>query len=164
MRRIIIVLLMTLSLMACSEPPQAINAFVKGSFAQIANTYANTPHMIVFWSQDCAYCMKEFTFFENALSQSKTVKLITVATDPFLSAEVISKLHQDNNLHDVEQWVFSESVKEKLYYDVSKSWRGELPFMVLVDKNKVITKHLGMIKEVALLEWITQQQAESQPL
>jgi len=160
-RDIIILLLMTLGLTSCNEPPQAINAFVKGSFAQIENTYENTPHMIVFWSQDCAYCLKEFTFFDNALSQSKTVKLITVATDPFLSADVISKLHQDNNLHNVEQWVFSESVKEKLYFDVSKSWRGELPFMVLVDKDKVITNHLGIIKEVDLIEWIKQQEAKS---
>jgi len=160
MRRITILLMMTLNLMACSESPQAINAFVKGSFTQIGNTYANTPHMIVFWSQDCVYCMKEFTFFENVLSQSKTVKLITVATDPFLSADVISKLHQDNNLNNVEQWVFSESVKEKLYFDVSKSWRGELPFIVFVDKDKVITKHLGMMKEVDLVEWIKQQEAK----
>lgn len=156
MRHIIILVLVTLNLMACEEP-QAINAFVKGSFDQIQTTYSNTPHMIVFWSQDCPYCMKEFTFFEQVLAQNKKVKLITVATDPFLSAEVISKLHQDNNLHDVEQWVFSESVKEKLYFDVSKNWRGELPFIVFVDKDKLITKHLGLLKEQDLLEWVKQQ-------
>jgi thiol-disulfide isomerase/thioredoxin len=154
--RQIILLLMTVNLIACSEPPP-VNAFVKGSFSEIQNTYTNRPHMIVFWSQDCAYCMKEFTFFDNALSHSNKVKLITVATDPFLSADVIRKLHQDNNLHDVEQWVFSESVREKLYFDVSKNWRGELPFIVFVNKDKVMTKHLGILKEVELIEWIKQQ-------
>jgi len=154
--RRVILLLMTVNLIACSDPVP-VNAFVKGSFSEIQNTYINRPHMIVFWSQDCAYCMKEFTFFENALSHNNKVKLITVATDPFLSADVINKLHQDNNLHDVEQWVFSESVKEKLYFDVSKNWRGELPFIVFVNKDKVMTKHLGILKEVDLIEWIKQQ-------
>ncbi len=156
LRRIIVLLLMALNLMACSET-QPINAFVKGSFTEIQNRYTDTPHMIVFWSQDCAYCMKEFTFFDNALSHSNKVKLITVATDPFLSADVIRKLHHDNNLYDVEQWVFSESVKEKLYFDVSKNWRGELPFIVFVNKDKVMTKHLGILKEIELVEWIKQQ-------
>jgi len=113
--------------------------------------------MIVFWAQDCAYCMKEFTFFDEVLSQTNTVKLITVATDSFLSADIINKLHHDNNLHDVERWVFSDPVKEKLFFDVSKSWRGELPFIVLVNKDKVVTKHLGMLTEAELLNWVKQQ-------
>ncbi len=149
-------LLITSNLIACNKS-DPINAFVKGSLAQIENSYQNTPHMIVFWAQDCAYCMKEFTFFDNVLSQTNTVKLITVATDPFLSADIINKLHQDNNLDNIEKWVFSDSIKEKLFFDVSKNWRGELPFIILVDKDKVMFRHLGMLTEVELLKWIKQQ-------
>lgn len=151
-----ILLFLALNLIACSEP-QPINAFVKGSFAQIQQSYINSPHMIVFWGQNCAYCMKEFTFFENALSHTNTVKLITVATDPFLSTDIINQLHQDSNLDQVEQWVFSESVKEKLYFDVSKNWRGELPFIIFVNKDRRVTQHLGMLKEIELVQWIKQQ-------
>jgi thiol-disulfide isomerase/thioredoxin len=156
MRRTILLVLMTLFLVSCSKP-EPINAFVKGSFAQIEKNYQNTPHMIVFWAEDCAYCAKEFSFFNNVLSQTKTVKMITVATDPFLSADTINKLHNDNNLEGVEKWVFSDAAKEKLFFDVSKTWRGELPFIVLVNKDKVVSKHLGMLTEAELLNWVKQQ-------
>jgi len=154
MKRLFLLLLFGFSLVSCSEP-QPINAFVKGSFEQIQQTHQDKPHLVIFWSQDCAYCMKEFTFLAEALAQAGTVKLITVATDPFLSADIIHQLHQTNNLMDAEAWVFSEAVIEKLYFDVDKSWRGELPLMYLVNGNRV-TKHMGIMTQAKLVTWIKQ--------
>lgn len=154
--RVVAAILLTITLSSCSES-QPVKAFVKGSFAQIQEAYKNTPHMIVFWSQDCAYCMKELALFQNARPRGSKVKLITVSTEPFLSAKIIRKLHQDNNLHDAEAWVFSESVREKLYFDVDKSWRGELPLTFFVGKDKNMVKQMGILTETELINWLQLQ-------
>ncbi len=155
MKRLSILILVVFSLISCSEP-QPTNAFVKGSFGQIQQTYQDKPHLIVFWSQDCAYCMKEFTFLAEVMAQSGNIKLITVATDPFLSSDSIQMLHQTNNLMDAERWVFSDPISEKLYFDVDKSWRGELPLMFLVNDKNEVTKHMGIMTQAKFVTWIKQ--------
>jgi hypothetical protein len=100
--------------------------------------------------------MKEFTFLSDVLAQFEGMKLITISTDPFLSSDFIQNLHQTNNLMNAETWVFSDRVREKLYFDVDKKWRGELPFMLLVNDKNQVTKHLGIMTQEKLVTWIKQ--------
>lgn len=154
MKRTFIILLLSFILSGCSDS-QPVHAFVKGSFAQIQQTYKNKPHLLVFWSQDCAYCMKEFTFLADVLAATD-IKLITISTDSFLESGIIRDLHQTNNLVDAELWVFSDPVAEKLYFDVDKNWRGELPLMFLVNANNIMTKHMGILSQNQLVDWLAQ--------
>lgn len=147
---------MLILLCSCSQQ-QPVHDFVKGSFASLQQRYHDRPHLIVFWSQDCVYCLKELTLFAKALSATQQVKLITVATDPFLAKSVIRKLHHENHLDNAEPWVFANKVPERLYFDVDKNWRGELPLVILVDKHNKVSKHLGAMTETELLTWVKQQ-------
>ncbi len=132
-----------------------VQPFVKGSFTAIQQQYQYTPHLIVFWGQDCAYCMKELEMMGQVLKQYPELNLITVATDPFLDEQFIQKKMTGFGLSAVEKWVFASDYPETLYFDVDKRWRGELPLTFLIDQDNRKIKKSGMLKHEQLKQWLT---------
>lgn len=156
-------LLLTLFTVYCLNvaPTQAAETsfkpFVKGSFAQIQQENKDQPYIIAFWSVTCAYCMKELAMFGRLMEQYPDVKLITITTDPFLEDESVQKLLTTKNLEGTETWVFADNFAERLYYDINPRWRGELPLTYFFDKNNVMLKHMGIVKEGELVDWLNEQ-------
>ncbi|PHS69520.1 MAG: hypothetical protein COB23_06090 [Methylophaga sp.] len=139
---------------ACTEQQQ-VNNFVKGSFENIQKHYQGKAYLIMFWSEDCAYCMKELEQFGQTLQQHPEINLITVATDPFLDKDTIRSTLASFNLQQMEAWVFAMPHAETLYFDVDKRWRGELPLTFLFDEHHKKTKITGLITEEVFLAWLT---------
>jgi len=133
------------------------NAFVKGSFAQIQQQHKDTPYIIVFWSETCAFCMKELAVFGRLIPQYPHIKLITISTDPFLEDETVQHILSSKNLENTETWVFADNFAERLYFDINPRWRGELPLTYFFDKKNTMLKHMGIVKEAELLEWFAEQ-------
>jgi len=131
--------------------------FIKGSFEQIQQENKDRPYIIAFWSVTCAYCMKELALFGELMEQYPQVKLITITTDAFLEDETVAQLMATKNLSGTEIWVFADNYVERLYFDINPRWRGELPLTYFFDKNNVMLKHMGVVKEHELLEWLNGQ-------
>lgn len=134
-----------------------IKPFVKGSFKQIQQNHNERPYIITFWSETCAYCMKELALFGQLLKKYPQVDVVSITTDPFLNEETVKHILSSKNLKNVEKWVFADNYAERLYFDVDEKWRGELPFTLFFDKNKKIIKHMGVVKEKELVDWLAEQ-------
>lgn len=134
-----------------------IKPFVKGSFKQIQQAHKERPYIVTFWSETCAYCMKELKLFGQLLKNYPQVDVISITTDPFLDEETVKQILSSKNLQNVETWVFADNYAERLYFDVDNRWRGELPFTLFFDKNKKMIKHMGVIKEKELVDWLVKQ-------
>ncbi len=90
MKRFLLLVVVTLFVSACQEEEQqTVNNFIKGSFAEIQQHYQGSPYLVIFWSQDCTFCMKELEQFGQTLKQHPDMKLVSVATDPFLDKDII---------------------------------------------------------------------------
>lgn len=148
-----LVFLSLLMLTACT-PEQEVNAFVKGSFADIQQQRQGARYLIMFWSEDCVYCTKEFPLFSKMLEQYPDVTLITIATDPFLDKKIIQKTLASYDLQTVDAWVFADASREKLYFDIDPRWRGELPLTYFFDEQNVMTKKVGLLKQEDLTKWL----------
>ncbi len=131
--------------------------FVKGSFAEIKNLHQGKPFVVVFWSESCSYCMIELAMFAKYQQQYSDVALITVATDAFLEDEVVRNVLNQSQLELKQAWVFAEQFPEAIYVDVNKRWRGELPVTHFFDRNHQETRHMGIINEDELVEWLSAQ-------
>ena len=131
----------------------AVKPFVKGSFSDIQTKYEGQPYLIVFWGQDCAYCMKELVMLGELLKAHPGVSIVTVGTDPFLDPIIVMDKMSGFGLVQAENWVFAEDYPETLYFDVEKRWRGELPLTYLSDGNQLI-RHSGMLKKVDMSAWL----------
>ena len=134
--------------------------FIKGSFEQIQQENKDRPYIIAFWSITCAYCMKELALFGELMEKYPQVKLITITTDPFLEDETVQQLLASKQLQGTETWVFADNFAERLYYDINPRWRGELPLTYFFDRNNEMLRHMGVVKEEELLEWLNEQTAE----
>ncbi len=128
--------------------------FVKGSFSQIQQENKHRPYIIAFWSVTCAYCMKELVLFGELMEKYPHVKLITITTDAFLEDEIIDQLLATKNLTGTETWVFADNYVERLYFDINPRWRGELPLTYFFDRKGEMLRHMGVVKEDELLEWL----------
>jgi len=132
---------------------KAAQPFVKGSFAHIQSQYQDKDYLIVFWGQDCAYCMKELASLGPILKANPKIQLVTVSTDSFQDVAYIKEKMAEFDLSDAEHWVFSSDYPETLYFDVNRRWRGELPFTYLSHEPAPIFKR-GLMTEEDIHEWL----------
>lgn len=135
----------------------SILPFNKGSFSEIKTQYHNKPFILVFWSESCAYCMKELAMFGKLYQQYPEVAIITVATDSFLEDDIVIDVLNRSQLDLKQTWVFADQFPERIYADVNKRWRGELPVTHFFTRNNQETRHLGIIKKDELIEWLAAQ-------
>ena len=95
--------------------------------------------------------------FGEIQKKHPTLELIIVATDPFLEELFIHEMIERSQLSLKQTWVFAEQFPERIYADVNKRWRGELPVTHFFDRNNKEVRHLGIVKQEALERWITTQ-------
>lgn len=131
----------------------SVKPFVKGSFLEIQQEYVDKPYLLLFWGIDCAYCMKELAMLGKLLEAYPDVKVVTVATDPFLESSIVLNKISGFGLIQAQNWVFANDHPEILYFDVEKRWRGELPLTYLYDGEQLIS-HSGMLKKTDVLTWL----------
>ncbi|WP_305907694.1 TlpA disulfide reductase family protein [Methylomarinum sp. Ch1-1] len=138
----------------------SIKPFIKGSFTEIKNQHTNQPFIVVFWSESCSYCMKELAMFGKLYKQFPNVELITVATDSFLDEKTVKDVLRRSQLDVEKTWVFAEQFPERIYADVNKRWRGELPVTHFFSRDHQEIRHMGIINEQELLEWLSEQSSQ----
>lgn len=135
-----------------------IRPFVKGTFKEIREAHSGKPFILSFWSETCGYCLEELTLFGELLTETSKVTLVTVATDPFLDEETVHRILSDSNLDLEQAWVFADQFAEKLYFDIDRRWRGELPRTYFFDAKDNVLVHSGVVKKEALEAWLAAQE------
>jgi len=133
---------------------QHIHAFDKGSFDEIQQANLGQPHIVLFWAESCAFCMKEMAMLGKLLINGRQFKVTTIGTDFGLDDQMIETLHRLKGLADIDKWIFANPVVESLYFDVDKRWRGELPLTFLFDSEGNDIKHRGALSEQQVLAWL----------
>ncbi len=143
--------------LAANVETLAIHPFVKGSFAEIKQQRQGKPFVLIFWSESCSYCLKEMALFAKHQKKYPHVELVTVATDSFLEEPYVTEIINRSGLNLTQTWVFAEQFPERIYADVNKRWRGELPATHFFSRNNQEIRHMGIVKEDELVEWLTMQ-------
>ena len=156
-RTVLLVLISLVFLKNVSASETEIKPFIKGSFQQIQLEHKEKPAIITFWSESCAFCMKELALFGKLIKKYPQVEIVSITTDPFLDEQKVRQVLSSKNLQNVQKWVFADDYVERLYFDVDKSWRGELPLTYFIDRENSMLKHLGVIKEEELIDWLAKQ-------
>ncbi|MEE9411878.1 MAG: hypothetical protein V3V22_02375 [Methylococcales bacterium] len=159
-RLLLFATLLLLTLTSVTAEPLIVNPFVKGSFAEIKSQRQGRPFVLVFWSESCSYCMKELAMFGKLRKRYPEIELVTVATDPFLEVTTVNKVLFRSQLDIKQTWVFAEQFPERIYADINKRWRGELPATHFFSRDNTETRHMGIVKEDELIEWMSEQSSQ----
>jgi hypothetical protein len=58
-------------------------------------------------------------------------------------------------LANASHYGFADNFVEKLYFEVDRNWRGELPFTVLVTREGARTTLAGGLDDPDLVNWLS---------
>ncbi len=137
--------------------------FTRETLTEIKQQYQHRPFILAFWSETCAFCMKELAMFGQMKKKHPDLPLVIVSTDLDLDEQSVRTLLQQQSRLDLQKtWVFSGDYPELIYRAVDKRWRGELPMTYFFDQRHQPIRHVGMVKEKELLAWLkwVEEQAE----
>ena len=69
----------------------------------------------------------------------------------------IQQLIEEHQLEAMDNWIFSDSMPERLRYVIDPSWYGELPRAYFYDASHQRRAHSGLLKQEMLQSWLTSQ-------
>jgi thiol-disulfide isomerase/thioredoxin len=112
-----------------------IQVFEKSSLADIEARHANQPFLLVMWSIDCAPCREEMLTLAEANRQYTDLPVVLVSTDDPNYRDEVSAVLEENNLNDLESWIFPDTSHMAIRYAIDPGWYGELPRTYLYDQS-----------------------------
>jgi hypothetical protein len=140
-----------------------IAPFARGTFAQIRKAHEGKPLVVHFWSVTCPVCVGELAEWGKISREDRGFDLVIVNTDPPKDrARVAAKLEKAG-LGEAANYAFADDFAERLYFDVDRNWRGELPFNVLVDADGEMETSAGPFDDPEVAAWLGARQPPKTP-
>lgn len=153
LRKFCVVALFSLSVAA---PAVAFDfqPYGRGAFAAIGKTHAGRPLIVHFWSVTCPPCLVELPQWAKILDERKDLVVVFVNVDDEEERPRAEARAEKAGLGKAKHYGFSDDFVEKLYFEVDKGWRGELPFTALVTPDGVVTTVTGAIDDPLMRKWL----------
>ncbi|MCX7183242.1 MAG: redoxin domain-containing protein [Nitrosospira sp.] len=132
-----------------------VRPFVPGSLAKILAAREGKPFILVFWSLDCQYCPTELRMLSRIMDRHHKLDTVLVATDTLNDASQLASLVESYGMSQAEQWVFADSVPERLRSEIDRYWYGEIPRTHFYDQTHQRKIKTGLIEQKFIEEWLT---------
>ncbi len=137
-----------------SSADVTLKPFQENSLQQITDDRKNQPFLLLLWSIDCPPCLKELAQLQQLHNQFSASSLVLVSTDDVQIADSVEKTIKDFQLEKLDNWIFSESIPERLRYAIDPAWYGELPRAYFYDASHQRKPHSGSLNTVTLNKWL----------
>ncbi|NOX09394.1 MAG: TlpA family protein disulfide reductase [Gammaproteobacteria bacterium] len=145
-----------LSLPVISGTQDQLRHFVSGSYSDIVLRYQNSSFILVFWSIDCPPCYEELTMLGGLYKQYPVLPVVLVSTDGLDVRTEVEVLISEKGLTGLESWIFTDSLSERLRFEVDKYWYGELPRSYFFSKNQPRHAVSGRLSHAYLMKWLNE--------
>lgn len=153
-RRAVILFLLLAWAALCQAAPVEPRPFVQGSMKEVARSHAGKPFILAFWSLSCVHCKANLELFGKLLQQHPQLPLVLVSTDsPEESAAIMATLEK-YSLEKLQTWVFADRFVERLYFEIDRRWRGELPRTYLYEATHQARALTGKLDEAETSRWV----------
>jgi len=128
--------------------------YASGAFAQLVKAHAGRPMMMHFWSVTCPPCIAELPQWAKLIGERKDIDVVFVNIDDEEDRARAPARLEKNGLTQATHYGFADSFVEKLYFEVDKGWRGELPFTALVAPDGAVTTVTGALDDPQIVAWL----------
>ncbi|MEO0437390.1 MAG: hypothetical protein AAF098_10820 [Pseudomonadota bacterium] len=129
-----------------------LKPFNRGSLKTIETGLSSAPHMVMFWSVDCAPCLKDLALLNELQRDYGTLPVTLIATDGTEFSDDIIELAQEFDLHGNDHWVANISL-DQMRMVVDPDWYGELPRTYLYKQGQRLGRS-GTFQREQLIEWL----------
>lgn len=117
-----------------AESP-TLKPFVSDSYQQLLTNNTGKPFMLAVWSITCPSCIKDMTVLNAVHKAHPEIKIVMLSTDDIAESAEAQKIVANNQLTDIEQWIYAEENTQKLQFEIDPKWYGELPRTYFFDKT-----------------------------
>jgi len=128
--------------------------FTTDSLRQIEQQYAGEPFLLVIWEINCFPCREELELLGKLKQLHPEMNLSLLATDDISRITEIAIILKDNQLDQVDSWIFADPNIERLRYSIDPEWFGELPRNYFYDADSSRFGVSGRITEEVMNEWL----------
>jgi len=127
----------------------------RGDYETLVKAHAGRPLIIHFWSVTCPACVAELPQWEKLIGGHKDVDILFIDTDDEEERDRAAMRMEKAGLATASHYAFADSFAEKLYFEVDRNWRGELPFTALVTPDGVRTTVTGGLDDPQMAAWLS---------
>ncbi len=131
-----------------------LKPFQADSIEEITAERNSQPFIVVMWSVNCPPCIDELSHIRQYRSVFSKASLVLVATDGPQYSEAVQNILHDNQLVQMDNWIFTGSMPERLRYAIDPGWYGELPRTYFYDADHQRVAYSGALTRPMLERWI----------
>ena len=136
----------------------SLQVFEADSLIQLKKSRVNKPFILILWSIDCPPCITELQLLQKNKQQFNDNNLVLISTDDLSLENNVHKVLQKFQLDQLNNWIFSGALAERLRYSLDPSWYGELPRAYFYNSKHQRTAHSGILSANTLKLWIKKTQ------
>lgn len=164
MQRPILLFLLLLSTSILVQAAQGLfQPFTTDSMAEIKQHYKGQPFLISLWSLDCPPCHEELQLLGQLKKTNPDMNLVVVLTDVGDPCHEAQQRILAYGLQKAENWIFADTLVERLRHSIDPDWFGELPRTYFYDVSHQAFGHSGLLTKALLQTWLTSNQLHNEP-
>jgi thiol-disulfide isomerase/thioredoxin len=129
--------------------------FKRGSWDEIRRASGGKPMIAHFWGLTCGPCRVEMPQWGKLLAAERRVRVVVIHADPLPnSLAPVQDMLAAAGLQNAENWIFEDSFRERLRFEIDAKWRGELPRTLLISAAGEVTAVVGSADMAEVHQWI----------
>ena len=130
-------------------------AFGTGAWRRLIADHAGHDTIFHFWGLTCGPCLAELPEWGKLIQERPRTDLVVIAADPIpQSPEQCAATLERAGLGSVQSWIFDGRFSARLYFEVDRTWQGELPRTMLSPKNGDPESFLGSADFPRVRAWL----------
>lgn len=147
-------LLLAWATVSHATPPRP---FVSGSMGEIVSAHAGKPFILGLWSLSCTHCRADLEILGRLARKHPGLPLVLVATDSIEESTAVAAVLDKYGLGNTASWVFADAFTERLYFEIDRKWRGELPRTYFYDAGHRARAVSGKLDEAETANWVKRE-------
>lgn len=145
---------LSLSLPCAANDQLIIEHFGKRTLSDIKAERVNQPFLVVFWSKDCGYCVKEMDMLGDMRPDNPDMEVVLISTDTDLDPAEAEQLLNQTGLDVDRIWVFEKAFTDHMYASIDETWRGELPNTLFINSKHEFQSVKGAVSQDMVQGWL----------
>lgn len=140
--------------------PPVLRPFVRGSWTRLRQSHAGRPLLVHFWGITCPPCIGELPKWGALQRAHPEATVIFVAADPEpVNPDDVAAAIVKARIDSAEQWMFADEFTERLRFEVSPEWAGEMPYTMLITPAGQVSTLAGVADMATLERWLSSHRA-----
>ncbi|HTO80177.1 MAG TPA: TlpA disulfide reductase family protein [Methylocystis sp.] len=143
------------SVMGAQAQALDFKPYARGSFSELRKAHAGRPLVIHFWSVTCAPCLAELSDWARIARERKGIDIVFVNVDGERDHVKAGARLEKAGLAGAVHYGFADDFLDRLFFEVDRSWHGDLPFTAMVDAKGALVTVTGPVDEPAIVVWLS---------